>query len=77
MTALALEIERKASRLPEVERERLAERLLAPLDASRLTPVDEAWVEEAERRFTAWTRGGVHAVPAARALADIRRDLKR
>ena len=77
MTALALEIERKANRLSVVERERLAERLLAPLGAERLTAIDEAWVEEAERRYSAWKRGRTKASSAAQALADIRKDLKR
>ena len=77
MTARTVEIERKARRLPAAERERLAERLLAPLAKTRLTAVEEAWVAEAERRYAAWKRGQCRAVPAARAIAGIRRELKR
>ena len=77
MTALTLEIERKARRLPPAERERLAERLLAPLAKTRLTAVEEAWVAEAECRYAAWKRGQRKAVPAARAIAGIRKDLNR
>lgn len=77
MTALALEIQKKANRLSAVERERLAERLLAPLESDKLTAVDEAWVEVAERRFSAWMRGRSKAGSASLALADIRKNLKR
>ena len=47
MTTRALEIARQARRLPAVERERLAERLLSPLADRRLTKVEESWVAEA------------------------------
>jgi putative addiction module component (TIGR02574 family) len=77
MTALTSEIEKKARRLPPAERERLAERLLAPLAKTRLTAVEEAWVAEAERRYAAWKRGQCKAVPAARAIAGIRKELNR
>jgi putative addiction module component (TIGR02574 family) len=77
MTALTLEIEKKARRLPPTERERLAERLLAPLAKARLTAVEEAWVAEAECRYAAWKRGQRKTVPAARAIAGIRKELNR
>ena len=35
------------------------------MEAVRLTAVEEAWGEEAERRFTAWKRGRTKAVPVA------------
>jgi putative addiction module component (TIGR02574 family) len=75
MTALTLEIEKKARRLPPAERERLAERLLAPLAKARLTAVDEAWISEAECRYAAWKRGQRKAIPAAKAIAGIRKEL--
>jgi putative addiction module component (TIGR02574 family) len=77
MSALTSEIEKKARRLPPVERERLAERLLAPLAKTRLTAVEEAWIAEAECRYAAWKRGQRKAIPAARAIAGIRKDLTR
>jgi putative addiction module component (TIGR02574 family) len=77
MTALTLEIEKKARRLSPTEREELAERLLAPLAKARLTAVDAAWVAEAERRYAAWKRGQRKVVPAARVLSGIRRELAR
>jgi len=74
---LTSEIEKKARRLPPAERERLAERLLAPLVKARLTAVEEAWVAEAECRYAAWKRGQRKAVPAARTIARIRKELNR
>jgi hypothetical protein len=77
MTSLALEIEKKARRLPAAERERLAERLLSPLARARLTAVEQAWVLEAECRFAAWKQDKRRGVPAAKAVAAIRRALSR
>jgi hypothetical protein len=77
MTTLVLAIEKQARKLPAAERERLAERLLAQMEDERLTAVDEAWVAEAERRFSAWKRRRTRALPAAKVIADIRRELHR
>jgi putative addiction module component (TIGR02574 family) len=77
MSPELLEIERKAFRLPVKEREILAERLIQSLGDRPLTEVEEAWVKEAERRFTAWRRGERKGVPARRAFTQIRKDLDR
>jgi putative addiction module component (TIGR02574 family) len=77
MTTLALAIEKQARKLPAAERERLAGRLLAQMEEERLTAVDEAWVAEAERRFSAWKRKKTRALPADKVIADIRKDLRR
>ena len=53
MTTLALTIEKQARKLSPTERERLAARLMAGMTGERLTSVDEAWVAEAEQRFSA------------------------
>ena len=74
MMTLALAIEKQARKLPAAERERLAERLLAQMEDERLTAVDEAWMAEAERRFSAWKRKRRRALPAAKAIANIRRN---
>jgi hypothetical protein len=42
-----------------------------------LTAVDEAWVAEAEKRFSAWKRRGAKTVSAATALQAIRKELGR
>jgi putative addiction module component (TIGR02574 family) len=75
MSRTLLEIEREAVRLPEKDREVLAERLIRSLKRARLTQVEEAWVKEAERRFSAWRRGERVGVPVERAFKQIRKDL--
>lgn len=75
MSRTLLEIEREAVRLPEKDREVLAERLIRSLKRAPLTQVEEAWVKEAERRFSAWRRGERVGVPVERAFKQIRKDL--
>jgi len=77
MTSVTLEIEKKARRLPAVERERLAERLLSPLARARLTAVEAAWIVEAECRFAAWKHDKRRGIPATKVIAGIRRALSR
>lgn len=76
MTALMMEIEKKANRLSVEERELLAERLLATVSGAPLTEVDEMWVEEAERRYSAWKAGRTKAIAAEQALAELRGELR-
>lgn len=77
MTTLALAIEKQARKLSATERERLAERLMAQMEGQRLTSVDEAWVVEAERRFSAWKRKKTRPISAVKAVDDIRKELRR
>ncbi len=77
MSPQVREIEQKAIRLPASEREALAERLMRSLDDLPLSEVEEAWVAEAERRFAAWRRGERQAVPAKRALRELRKAIGR
>jgi hypothetical protein len=39
------------------------------------TQVEEAWVKEAERRFSAWRRGERTGVPVERVFDQLRKDL--
>jgi len=75
MSPKLLDIEREAVRLPEKDREVLAERLMRSLKRTPLTRIEEAWVQETERRFSAWRRGEREGVPAARAFKQIRKNL--
>jgi putative addiction module component (TIGR02574 family) len=75
MSPELLEIERKAFKLPVKEREMLAERLIQSLGDAPLTEVEEAWIKEAEKRFTAWRRGQRKGVSAKQAFKQIRKDL--
>lgn len=75
MSPKLLEIEREAIRLPAKDREALAERLLRSVKREPLTKVEEAWIKEAERRFSAWRRGKRAGVPADRAFKQMRKGL--
>lgn len=78
MTArAAATLEMQARKLPAIQRELLAERLLFTIRDEPLTEVDEAWVAEAERRFSAWKRRATKTVSATTALREIRRGLRR
>jgi len=77
MTARAAAIEKQARKLPATERERLAERLLVGVTQEQLTAVDQAWIDEAEKRFSVWKRKKTKPLVARRALDQIRRDLLR
>ncbi|HSW30507.1 MAG TPA: addiction module protein [Longimicrobiales bacterium] len=57
--------------LPEVERARLAARILASLDEG--DGVEAAWVSEARERLAAYRRGEVAAVAAEEVLDKARR----
>jgi hypothetical protein len=77
MTARAAAIEKQARKLPATERERLAERLLAQVTEEQLTVVDQAWIDEAEKRFSAWKQKKTKPLGVRRALSQIRQDLVR
>ena len=75
MSPKLLEIQRKAAGLPVKDREVLAERLMRSVSRAPLTQVEEAWVKEAERRFSSWWRGEREGIPAEKAFKQIRKDL--
>jgi hypothetical protein len=55
--------------------ESLAEKLIQNLENVPLDALDEAWIKEAEKRFSAWRRGQRKGVSAKRAFKQIRKDL--
>lgn len=42
---------------------------------ARKTQMEEAWIKEAERRFSAWRRGERTGVPVERVFERLRKDL--
>ena len=56
------ELEALALRLSRHERAHLAQKLIASLDED--DEIEQAWTEEAERRYEALRSGKVEAVPA-------------
>jgi putative addiction module component (TIGR02574 family) len=67
-------IEAAALQLPEPERARLAELLLASLDEE--DEIAAAWADEAQRRFEELTSGKTKGLPADEVLERIRSRLR-
>lgn len=67
-------LEAEALKLGSAERARLAEHLIASLDAD--TEIEEAWAVEVDKRLLAVDNGSAELVPAADALARVRAALK-
>jgi putative addiction module component (TIGR02574 family) len=61
-------------KLPQHDRARLAERLIESLDEEG--DIEEAWYDEAERRFAQLESGKANAVPAEEVFASLRAVLK-
>lgn len=78
MSLLLEQLEAAALELSLTERARLAHRLLVSLDEDAEDPaeVEQAWLEEAERRYQRYLAGETQAVPAAEAIARVRAGLK-
>lgn len=62
-------------KLPTHLRARLAEVLISSLDED--SEIEQAWEEEAERRYQQYLAGEMDALPASEALAQVRAELKR
>lgn len=69
------EIEQQALLLPPKDREILAQRLMHSLDNAPLTDVDEAWIQEAERRYKHYKDGIIKGIPGEKLFGEIRREL--
>lgn len=74
MAATVEQIEAEALSLPIEDRARLAEHLIASLDADAET--EKAWDKEIERRVQALDSLAVTGVPASEVFAEIRNRLK-
>jgi len=70
------ELEQQALLLPPEDREILAAHLLHSLDDAPLTEVDQAWVEEAERRYQDFKSGKTQGISGDDVFAQIRRELE-
>ena len=77
MTALLMQIEQDVKKLSREDRERLLSDLSVGLADTPLSEIDQAWVDEADRRFEELVSGHVPGVPAREAFAGIRGELGR
>jgi putative addiction module component (TIGR02574 family) len=70
------ELEAEARHLTVAERADLAQRLFASIEDAEQNgseaEVEQAWLEEAERRYERYLAGETQSVPAADALARVR-----
>lgn len=62
----------KVQQLTLRDRATLIQRLIANLDGPAEADVEQAWIEEADRRLDAHDRGDVKAIPAD----QVRREIK-
>jgi len=76
MSALFDEIEKQSRRLTAAERATLARILIEGLD-SRVDPdVEQLWISEAQRRYQAYLRGEIEALPGDEVMTRARNRLK-
>ena len=75
MSTVSERIARDALALPESERAALAEELVDSLNDPALTDVEEAWVEEAERRYSEYRNGNRATISEDDFFPRIRRAL--
>lgn len=75
MTALLEKIELEVRALSREEREHLVADLVAGLDNAPRSEIDQAWIDEAERRFDDLMAGRATGIPASDVFNGIRREL--
>lgn len=75
MTALLEKIEKQAMDLSWEDRERLVQDLIAGLENRPRTNIDQAWIDEAERRYDDMISGRVEGIPAEQVLREAREHL--
>lgn len=71
------ELAEQALSLPTESRARLADLLVASLDAAELSTIDRAWAAESRRRRDEVRSGAVQPIPAEEAFRKVRDSLKR
>jgi putative addiction module component (TIGR02574 family) len=71
------EIEARIRSLSAEEKAELIRGLIADLDGPAEAGVEQAWLEEAQRRHREVTEGKVQAIPGERVFENLRARLKR
>ncbi|MGV3533609.1 MAG: addiction module protein [Chthoniobacteraceae bacterium] len=69
------QLEDEILRLPAEDREILADVLVNSLAAAPLNEIDQAWIEEAERRYDDWQNGRVTPIRGDEFFSKVREDL--
>jgi len=68
-------VEKLALELPKDEQRLLAEKLFSRLNMGTMSDVDEAWIEEIERRYDDYKNGRTQAIHASRVFDDIKKGM--
>jgi putative addiction module component (TIGR02574 family) len=76
MTLDLEQVTQSALLLPLNARATLAERLLQSLDDEKFSDIEEAWIDEAEKRYQELRQGKVAGIPADEVFAQIREELR-
>ena len=76
MSALFDELERQARTLSSREKASLAHILIEELDPGVEAGVEQVWIEEAQRRYDAYRRGELEALPGDAVMQRARSRLK-
>jgi hypothetical protein len=77
MSITVEQLAEQAMTLPGEARARLADLLVATLDAEALTDIDRLWLSEAKRRRDEVRAGKVKTIPGDEALQSVRDSLIR
>lgn len=64
------ELEEEALQLPKQERAKLAQHLIESLDSDVEPDVEQAWLEEVERRYQEYKSGKTTPIPVAEVFED-------
>lgn len=70
------EIESEAMALPVNERAALAGDLIESLDTESSEECEQAWLDEAERRYAAYAKGEIKGQPAEQVIAELKNQYK-
>ena len=76
MARAIADIERDVAELSAAERVKLLRSLIADLDAPAEDNVEDAWVQEAQRRFAEIDAGTAETIPGQQVLDEARSRLK-
>jgi putative addiction module component (TIGR02574 family) len=70
------DLERQARALPVKEKAALARLLIEELDLSVDADTEQLWIDEAQRRYDAYLKGELEALPGDEVMAEARNRIK-
>ena len=77
MASVIEELEAKIRSLNPAEKTELLRSLIAEIDGSTGTEVEDAWIDEAKRRYRQIADGTAETIPADRVFDKVRSQLER